>query len=481
VLNPKNIFVSSIFFIILIFGIIFRIYNLNIESFWIDEMVTFWVADPNISIHETLARNIDSDLHFFFNFFLKVYFNFTSYEVNLARYVPAALSILSIISITYLSIILKSKNSIFLIFLTSFNIYLIKYAQELRSYSLIVFLTSVSLIFFFKIIDESYKKKFVTTILFIVTQVLIVLTHIYGLIIIFSFIFFNFITYFKFKKKNIYLHLSCLISGIISLIFLIIYLKNISHTVDWYPKIELKFFTNFFFSKFFGSRLLGLFHLILLIYLIIKSKILLLIKYDQRLILILIIIFCYLVPITYSLIIKPILLDKYIIFILVPVLVLTSNLMNLIESNLLKKILISFTILLTIGNLFTETAIKQFFSDRKIHKPDLSSAFLEINKSDYKNYSFNLEKGNWTGERTLNNILKNYSEKYTNKINIKLNYIDYENNGKIFKTQNNSNFLWLICLYDINGTACLIPKKFNNAKITKDLSYNSINLKLLKF
>ena len=168
-LNPKNIFVSSIFFIILIFGIIFRIYNLNIESFWIDEMVTFWVADPNISIHETLARNIDSDLHLFFNFFLKVYFNFTSYEVNLARYVPAALSILSIISITYLSIIIDSKNSVFLIFLTSFNIYLIKYAQELRSYSLIVFLTSVSLIFFFKIIDESYKKKFVTTILFIVT------------------------------------------------------------------------------------------------------------------------------------------------------------------------------------------------------------------------------------------------------------------------------------------------------------------------
>ena len=68
-LNPKNIFVSSIFFIILIFGIIFRIYNLNIESFWIDEMVTFWVADPNISIHETLARNIDSDLHFFFQLF----------------------------------------------------------------------------------------------------------------------------------------------------------------------------------------------------------------------------------------------------------------------------------------------------------------------------------------------------------------------------------------------------------------------------
>jgi hypothetical protein len=155
--------------------------------------------------------------------------------------------------------------------------------------------------------------------------------------------------------------------------------------------------------------------------------------------------------------------------------------MNLIESNLIKKILISFTVMLTIGNLFTEAAIKQFFSERKIYKPDLSSAFIEINKSDYKNYSFNLEKGNWTSEKTLNNILKNYSDKYTNKINIKLNYIDYENNGRIFKNKNNFNFLWLICLYDINGRACLNPKKFNNAKIIKDLNFNSINLKLLEF
>ena len=274
------------------------------------------------------------------------------------------------------------------------------------------------------------------------------------------------------------MHISNLISGIISLIFLIIYLKNISHTVDWLPKIELKFFTNFYFSKFFGSRLLGLLHLILLIYLIVKSRIWLLKKYDQRLILILIIIFSYLVPISYSMIIKPILQDKYIIFVLIPVLVLTSNLINLIENHLFRKIVISLTIFLTIGNLFTETTVRQFFSKRIIHKPDLKSTFIEINKSNYKNYSFNLEKGNWTSEKTLNDILKNYSEKYTNQINIKLTYVDYKNNEKMFK--NNSNFLWLICLYDLNGKICLIPKKFEKAKIIKEENYNSINLKLLK-
>ncbi len=478
--NSKNKFITITISSILIAGITFRFYNLNIENFWIDEMVTFWVTDPLITINDTINRNIESDLHFFFNLLLKLYFSITSYEISFGRHLPAALSILSIFSILYLSTILKTKNYIFLLFLISFNIYLIKYAQELRSYSLIFFLTSISLIFFFKITDKNYKKKNLITFFFIVSQILIVLTHIYGLIIIFSFIIFDFIAYYKFKEKNIYLHISNLITGIISLIFLIIYLKSISHTVDWYPKIELKFFTNFYFSKFFGSRLLGLLHLILLIYLIVKSRIWLLKKYDQRLILILIIIFSYLVPISYSLIIKPILLDKYIIFVLVPVLVLTSNLICLIKNHLFRKIVISLTILLTIGNLFTETTVKQFFSKRIIHKPDLKSTFIEINESNYKNYSFNLEKGNWTSEKTLNDILKNYSEKYTKQMNLKLNYINYKNNGEMFKNSN-SNFLWLVCLYDINGKSCLLPKNFDNVQIIKEKNFNSINLKLLKF
>ena len=32
-----------------------RFTNLNIENFWIDEMVTFWVTDPLININETLV------------------------------------------------------------------------------------------------------------------------------------------------------------------------------------------------------------------------------------------------------------------------------------------------------------------------------------------------------------------------------------------------------------------------------------------
>ncbi len=127
--NSKNKFITTTISSILIAGITFRLYNLNIENFWIDEMVTFWVTDPLITINDTINRNIESDLHFFFNLLLKLYFSITSYEISFGRYLTSALSILSILSIFYLSTILKIKNYIFLLFLISFNIYCFNYSR----------------------------------------------------------------------------------------------------------------------------------------------------------------------------------------------------------------------------------------------------------------------------------------------------------------------------------------------------------------
>ncbi len=218
----KNL-ISIIFcFLIISAGTILRLYNLNFENFWIDEMVTFWVTDPNISLQETVKRNFDADSHFLLNYILKIYFFIFSYDINLARYLTAVLGIFSMLSIFYLSLLLKEKRFLFLIFLVSANIYLIKFSQELRSYSLIFFLTSLSLIFFFKMTDENSKKKKLFTIFFILSNILDShVSYCLELIVIFSFIFFQFVTYVKFKRKNIYLLTSNLISVDFSFFFLL--------------------------------------------------------------------------------------------------------------------------------------------------------------------------------------------------------------------------------------------------------------------
>ncbi len=169
---------------------------------------------------------------------------------------------------------------------------------------------------------------------------------------------------------------------------------------------------------------------------------------------------------------KPVLQSKYIIFVIIPILALTVCLIDFIRNEILKKIIIFLIILITIINLCTETTIKQFFYDRSIHKPDLKSAFYMINNSQYKDYSFNIEKGNWTSEKNLNSIIKNYSEKYNELINYNLNYID-------FNKAKSKKFLWLICLTDLNKR-CDLPEKLKNSIILKEENFNSVNMKLLK-
>ena len=53
--NKKNIILCSIFIILI--GIILRFYQLNFENYWLDEMLSFWIADPNISLKDTVSRN----------------------------------------------------------------------------------------------------------------------------------------------------------------------------------------------------------------------------------------------------------------------------------------------------------------------------------------------------------------------------------------------------------------------------------------
>ena len=42
--------------LLIILGIFLRFYQLNFEDYWYDEMVSFWVSDPNIAFQETILR-----------------------------------------------------------------------------------------------------------------------------------------------------------------------------------------------------------------------------------------------------------------------------------------------------------------------------------------------------------------------------------------------------------------------------------------
>ena len=186
--------------------------------------------------------------------------------------------------------------------------------------------------------------------------------------------------------------------------------------------------------------------------------------------------FSYSIPLIFGYFFYPVLSDRYIIFVLIPILILLSNSIFLIKNHNIKHFLIILLIILNLGNQFKETNMKQFFEERVKHKPDLSSSLNEIFKSKTKHIIFNLSFiKNKDNQIILNKALLNYSNYLSNKLNIN---IYPSNSTSIHNLQDNS--VWVICMLDIMQNECNKVEyiKGNNYKITDQKVFNGIIIKL---
>ena len=95
-LNLKtNKLVFIIIFFISFLGIFIRAYNINYDNFWFDEILSFWVADPKISIIESWERHRSIEqVPFLYNLLLKALFEIFSYNVFIGRYLSLIFNII---------------------------------------------------------------------------------------------------------------------------------------------------------------------------------------------------------------------------------------------------------------------------------------------------------------------------------------------------------------------------------------------------
>ena len=143
--TENKIFYLSLFFLI-IFASFLRIYNINFDDLWTDEIFSFWVSDPSISFNETLIRAFSSGLNFFFDLCLKFFHFLFGYDVHVSRYFSLIISIVSLNLFALLLIKITNKKSVILgFFILTINLYHIKYSQELRSYILTFLFTIIFL------------------------------------------------------------------------------------------------------------------------------------------------------------------------------------------------------------------------------------------------------------------------------------------------------------------------------------------------
>ena len=467
--KKENLFVT----LVILFGLLLRGYNINFNDFWSDEMVTFYLSNPNLNFTETMRLIFETNLMVSYELILKLFHKIFGYNFEYSRYLTLFLSIISIFY--FYKLIKNNKNyysALLGVILLSINIYHIRYSIELRSYTLTFLLSIILLNFiFFQGKIREFKNFFSYFLIFIISFFML-FSHAYSILVIISINFYIFLLWIikkNFSKNNTLLFLSTSIS---SLLFILIHINNIFvHTPDWIPEFKSSFFTNYYFSSFFGSRILGLLHLIILIYLITTQFNKVLKKFNIELFLIILLLITYIIPITYSLIFKPILIDRYIFFVLIPILYLISGLIFDLKNIYQKYIFIFLLIAPSFLNHFTENTFKQFYTNIYPSKPEVGKSLEHIVKNNNLNYSFVSIENN---PYKINFVYKNYLKKYSKKIDKNLMYFNYVNNTEL------PDNIWLIYFTDITNEKFIKPIEFKDYVIKSNKIFNHLELYQLK-
>ena len=440
--QENNLPIYSAVSLIVLLGFVFRFYNINYENLWLDEIYSFWVTDPNLSFVETYLRvQATESIPFLYYYLVKMCNKIFGYDPIVGRCFSAFFGFLSIFTIGILcKKITQNKSYPLAVCLISLNIFLIANSQEMRVYIFTFFLISLSLIFFFNLLNEKKVKIFTSNfLLFTFFTFLAILSHPFALILLASIIVFLIIDYIFFLKKHLKVNISLILISIPIIGFLYHYFSYISlNNVGWLEQPSIKFFTDFYFSKFFGSRLLGIIHLLILIILIFRFR--KKIRNNREIIFLLVLLFLsYFIPLIYGYLINPVIFPKYIIFVLIPIILIISVLIFFIENKNVRNLAISFLVLINLGNHLTESTFNQFVSERQRFNPNFDKAFEIIEKSQNKKLNFYTNEINNKNTNHINTVLLNYS-------NVILNKKDY--NIDILKdgTENFKGKIWNICL-----------------------------------
>ncbi len=465
-INFSNISKKKIYFLILIIilGFFLRYYNINFEDLWFDEQASFLVADPKLNHAETvlLSKNLDYGTSIFFNLTLKKFFQFFGYDPDIGRILTILTGVLAIPALSYLAYQIKRNNGyIFVAFLSSISWYLISYSQELRTYSFLFLLSILSIIFFFKLIDEKEKIINLNLFLFILISSLAAASHIFFFIIIFSQLIFLIIN--KYKIRN-YFYTKLFAIILIPLIYLLIMFDylilqlQLGNNDFWIQQIKLEFFVNFFFSRFFGSKIMGLIYLLTLFYLIIIHRKIIFEFSSKYFFLFLLLFFSYFLPLIYSLFKQPILTDRYIIFVLIPVLILLSSLLLEIKIHKIKIFLLSVILLSSVANNYIE------IFQRKVSKPEFKNSIRYIINTKTNNNIFVL-----TEHKMHQNIVSKYTKAIMLKENMIFNFLNEIDNNDIDE-------FWVLCYEPLNHFQCELKKNNDEEFVIKDQA----NFKLIK-
>lgn len=171
---------NSILLILLSIAFVFRIYHLDFQSPWADEIFTIINSGSEKSFGE-IFNILKVDVHPpLYYYIIHVFFEFLGDSIFIARFVSVIFGIAGLLALYHLIIELLHKKEIGLIAVSLLlcNYFLIYYAQEARMYTMLFFTTIMSFLFLVKFIKKPTIK---TSVLYAVFASLMIYTHFFAL------------------------------------------------------------------------------------------------------------------------------------------------------------------------------------------------------------------------------------------------------------------------------------------------------------
>jgi len=159
-----------------------RIYNLNYEGLWNDELFTADTANPHIGFGQVihlLQIDIHPPLH---NLLSNLWSRLFSYSDTSLRMFNVLWGLLGVVSIYQLAKTLFNKRVAFItLVLVVVNSFLIRYSQEVRAYAMFFVLINYSMLYLVKLSRGEYSAKNMVS--YGVITAAMLYTHYFGLFI----------------------------------------------------------------------------------------------------------------------------------------------------------------------------------------------------------------------------------------------------------------------------------------------------------
>lgn len=264
---------NKVLLFILFISACLRFYKIDYQSVWIDEILSMKNSNPKLSLKELYDSVMFLEFipHAYF-YVLRLFFEVFGFTTVVARSLSAIFGVFGVYAVYLLAKeMFNKKSGLIAASFIAVNIFHISYSQEARPYAMLFLFTVLS---FYKLVQLLKKPNYKNAVLYAIFTGLIINSHFFGFITVFSQVLilltFLVITKKEDLRKTITLYA---ISGVIFLIFILLLAEPLLRASNinsfWLPQPDAQIYTNMI-KEFFGKSelVLSLVYILFLLYFI---------------------------------------------------------------------------------------------------------------------------------------------------------------------------------------------------------------------